>query len=146
MASEKPTRILLSKTTMKREDIAELSDKEAWDLIYSLPKQTGNSIPKQEEICFTGFDPDRKEELFEIAEMVGLKGVKSVTKKLAYLCCGENAGPSKKQKAEQQNSKILTEDDFINSVLDVMNSHLQELRESNPDQYEELKRLISSNR
>ena len=42
--------------------------------------------------------------------------VTSVTKNLAYLCCGQNAGPKKLEKARAQGVTLLTESDFYNLV------------------------------
>ena len=44
----------------------------------------------------------------------GLPIVKSVTKNLAYLCCGENAGYKKLEKAKEINAILLTRKEFIN--------------------------------
>ena len=45
MAGERATKILLSKSSMTAEDIAALSDEDAWELIYKLAK--GKDINKQ---------------------------------------------------------------------------------------------------
>ena len=52
-------------------------------------------------ICFTGFGKKEKNELMEIAEKRGFIVKGDVIKGLCYLCCGENAGPSKISKAKQ---------------------------------------------
>ena len=43
-----------------------------------------------------------------------MKIVKSVTKKLSFLCAGENPGPSKLKKAKSQKVTVLSEEQFLN--------------------------------
>lgn len=64
-------------------------------------------------ICFTGFSKNKKCELTDIAKSRGYVVSKDVTKGLSFLCCGENAGPSKINKAKQNNSILLSEADFL---------------------------------
>ena len=114
MASDKPTMILQSKTDMSKEEIAVLSDGEAWKLIYSI--RTTKAKDNRLQICFTGFGTSRKQELIDLANDYKFKVVSSVTKKLDYLCGGENAGPKKIEKAESQGVQFLNENQFINLV------------------------------
>ncbi|EMD6530434.1 BRCT domain-containing protein [Citrobacter freundii] len=65
-------------------------------------------------ICFTGFGKKDKNELIEIAKARGYVVRSDVTKDLNYLCCGENAGPSKIKKASQQGSEVLSTEQFLN--------------------------------
>ena len=65
-------------------------------------------------ICFTGFGKKDKNELIEIAKARGYVVRSDVTKDLNYLCCGENAGPSKMSKASQQGSEVLSVEQFLN--------------------------------
>ncbi|WP_199637245.1 BRCT domain-containing protein [Serratia sp. PAMC26656] len=65
-------------------------------------------------ICFTGFSKNKKSELTNIALSLGYSVSKDVTKGLDYLCCGDSAGPSKINKAKQNNSALLSEVDFYN--------------------------------
>ena len=58
---------------------------------------------------FAGFS---REELEEVIAANGGKLVSGVSKKLNYLIVGENAGPSKIQKATQLNVPMISEDDF----------------------------------
>ena len=90
-----------------KEQIEALSDAEAWKLIYSMRSQKARDDRLQ--ICFTGFGASKKEELTELANRHNLKVVSSVTKKLDFLCGGENAGPKKVEKAEAQGVQFLTE-------------------------------------
>ena len=110
MASKQPTMILMSKTDMMKDQIEALSDAEAWKLIYSMRSRKARDDRLQ--ICFTGFAASKKQELGDIANQHNLKVVTSVTKKLDFLCGGENAGPKKIEKAEAQGVQFLTESQF----------------------------------
>lgn len=111
MASEKPSMILASRTDMTGREIAALSDGEAWRIIYSLPRSSNPDDRLQ--ICFTGFTPSQKEVLMGLAEENDMKVVMSVTKKLNFLCVGDNAGPKKLEKAISQGIQVLTESQYV---------------------------------
>jgi DNA ligase (NAD+) len=113
MANERVTRILRSKSKFSPEQISEMSDAQGWDWIYA------NAKPRKEklsQICFTGFSITEKEELSALARSTNLEVVGSVTKSLAFLCAGENAGPAKLKKAIDQGNSILTKDQFIQLI------------------------------
>lgn len=115
MPSEKATMILLSKTDMTREEIGSLSDAAAWKIIYSTRAKKAQSNCLQ--VCFTGFGSSKKEELMQLASSSGkFKTVGSVTKNLDFLVGGDNAGPKKIEKAEEQGVQFLTEEQFIRLV------------------------------
>jgi len=114
MASEKPTMILLSKSDMTKEEISALSDAEAWKLIYSI--RTVKAKDTRLQVCFTGFGTSKKQELNDLANSNNFKVVSSVTKKLDFLCGGENAGPKKIEKAEAQGVQFLNEEQFIQLI------------------------------
>lgn len=114
MASEKPTMILLSKTDMTKEELALLNDDEAWKLIYSI--RTTKARDDRLQVCFTGFGNSKKEELKSLASRNRFKVVTGVTKNLDYLVGGENAGPKKIEKAEDQGVQFLTEHQFIDLI------------------------------
>ena len=66
-------------------------------------------------VCFTGFSRDAAlPHLRAMAENAGMVVAKSVVSKLTYLVTGANAGPAKLDKAAEEGSAILTEDEFIN--------------------------------
>lgn len=67
---------------------------------------------------FAGFS---REELEEVIAANGGKLLSGVSKKLNYLIVGENAGPSKIQKATQLNVPMISEDDF-RAMLVITNS------------------------
>jgi len=112
MASDKPTRILLSKTDLSINEVSNLSDDDAWKLIYSFRRKVDTSL----QVCFTGFGVSKKKELIHIAAINNMKVVSSVTKKLDFLCGGDNAGPTKIEKAELQGVQFLTESQFLNLI------------------------------
>jgi NAD-dependent DNA ligase len=114
MPDEKVARILLSKTNMRAEEVAALSNSEAWRLVYDLPKKPADNRPR---ICFTGFGDTDKEVLQKIAEDMSFKVVGSVTKGLSCLCVGENPGPAKLLKAEGFYTPIITGEQFMDFAM-----------------------------
>lgn len=110
MPSQKLVSILLSRTDLTMEDVVKLGDAEAWAIIYSMRerKEKDDSL----EVCFTGFGASKKEELTALASSNNFRVVTSVTKRLDFLCVGENAGPKKVEKAVAQGVECLTEDQF----------------------------------
>ena len=108
--SEKLHRILKSKTDLNDEQIADLSEGEGWALIYSSQKKVP---PKGPEVCFTGLSASEKIKLEEVAIGSGLHVTTSVTKNLMLLIAGENAGPAKLKKAQDQGVTIISKEDFL---------------------------------
>ena len=106
--------ILLSKSDMSKEEISDLSDAEAWKIIYSI--RTVKAKDMRLQICFTGFGTSKKQELVNLANSNDFKVVSSVTKKLDFLCGGENAGPKKIEKAKEQGVQFLNEQQFIQLI------------------------------
>lgn len=109
--SDKLLRILRSNFDLTEGELNSLTEKKGWEMVYSL--QSNKPKENKFEVCFTGFSPSDKKELISIATQKGLHVAKSITKKLDVLCIGDNAGPSKMEKAKQQGSKILTKEEFI---------------------------------
>jgi hypothetical protein len=70
------------------------------------PEPRGPSGP---EILFTGFASLQRASLEAKTRKGGFVVVNSVTKGLAYLCAGPNAGPAKVAKSREANVFILTE-------------------------------------
>lgn len=69
------------------------------------------------QVVFTGFAKVQRAALEAKAGESGLRVCQSVTKDLAYLCVGPNAGPTKIEKAMAQNVFILTENQ-LHKLLD----------------------------
>lgn len=109
MPDERITAILSSKTDMTKEEISTLTTNEAWAIIYSLRKAPDSRL----EICFTGFLASQKQELEDLASAKNFKVVTAVTKHLAFLVGGENAGPAKLAKAAEQGVQVLTGTQFV---------------------------------
>ncbi|WP_082930671.1 hypothetical protein [Shewanella woodyi] len=65
------------------------------------------------EVCFTGFNTVERNELETQGESLGLIVKKGVTKNLHILCVGDNAGPSKVNKARTYGSVILDKSQFV---------------------------------
>ena len=111
MVSNKATMILLSKTDLTSDQINALSEKSAWNMIYSMRVKKAKDDRLQ--VCFTGFGATEKERLNELASNNKFNVVKSITKKLDFLIAGENAGPKKIEKAELQGVQFLTANQFL---------------------------------
>jgi DNA ligase (NAD+) len=108
--SEKLRRILKSKTDLNDDEIAALSDGEGWAIVYSLQKK---KPPKGPEVCFTGLSASEKSRLEEVATGHGLHVATSVTKNLMLLVAGDNAGPAKIKKAQEQGVAVISKEDFL---------------------------------
>ncbi|PAM95727.1 hypothetical protein B4N84_06415 [Flavobacterium sp. IR1] len=93
-------------------EINNLTERQGWDIVYALKPKKEPKI----EICFTGFSPTEKITLIKIAEENNFHIAKSITVNLNFLCCGENAGPSKIKKAEEQKVVLLDVDEFRNLI------------------------------
>jgi NAD-dependent DNA ligase len=99
------------------EELQGMDDRECWKWVYkNQPPKPHKPCDNRLEICFTGFRPDEKQELEDIADRVGYRVVKSVTSKLSTLVTGEAPGPSKLEKAHQQAVVIMDRDQFISSI------------------------------
>jgi NAD-dependent DNA ligase len=111
MPNEKVTRILKARSAFTLEQIEAMTDSQGWEWIYA------NAKPKKErrsQVCFTGFSVAEKAALVDAAFNAKLEVVDSVTKNLAFLCAGENAGPVKLAKAKEQGVCILDRSQFVN--------------------------------
>jgi DNA ligase (NAD+) len=62
------------------------------------------------------FETISRNELKALIEANGGKVVSSISAKTSYVVAGANMGPSKRQKAEQLNVPILTEQEFLDKV------------------------------
>jgi len=99
------------------EELQRMDDRECWKWVYkNQPLRSRRPRDNRPQICFTGFRPDERQELEGIADQSGYKVVKSVTTKLTILVTGEAPGPSKLEKAQQQEAEIMDRDQFISVV------------------------------
>jgi len=60
--------------------------------------------------------PQRRKELEKLVELNGGKLASSVSSKTTYIVAGENMGPDKRKKAEENNIPILSENEFLNLI------------------------------
>ena len=114
MPTERVVLALKSKG-ISSEAIAQLTEGEAWSLLYELDHKERSAkrmLPKRPEVCFTGFVPSERDELCALANNAGYSVKDSVTKNLKILVTGSNPGPSKLQKATIQGVKIVSEAEF----------------------------------
>lgn len=110
---KKITKILLAKSDLTADQIAAMTDREAWGWLYShFPPKTKRHKKNAQQICFTGFPAGERKQLEAEAEESHLEVVKTVTQSLRYLVTGPNAGPAKLQKAHEQEVILLTADQF----------------------------------
>jgi len=113
MASEKVIRILKAGgAPFSEKEMLMMNDRDGWAWIYKNRPPT-KPKDKREQICFTGQTDYEKEGLFQKAINAGLKPVMSVTKRLKYLCVGENVGPTKLKKAQEQEVRVITTKEFL---------------------------------
>ena len=110
MATEKLSRILRSRSHFSDDEIADMSDVDGWNWVYANAGPRKAALP---QVCFTGFSATAKEQLISLASANHLEVVGSVTKNLAFLCCGETPGQSKVEKAKAQAIPILNERTFL---------------------------------
>ncbi len=94
-----------------------LTHQEALASLYSPPppKIIPDTAPDNRlKVLFTGFKAAEKAELSSKAEVAGLRVMKSkkVTSGLDFLICGVNAGPKKISQAMQQQTYIVSEEQF----------------------------------
>ncbi|MDO6525422.1 hypothetical protein Q4519_06965 [Motilimonas sp. 1_MG-2023] len=79
------------------------------------PKQSRvDSVTKNKkpEIFFSGLWREDREYYEDMAQIFGFKVVKSMTKNVAYLCCGVNAGPKKIEEANARGITIMDTSEF----------------------------------
>ncbi|MCL2656127.1 MAG: hypothetical protein FWD62_01690 [Betaproteobacteria bacterium] len=97
--------------TFRKDRIVEYLDGVAAQLSNPYPPPPSR-VETTLQILFTGFAAAHREHLESLAKKGGLKVVKGVTKRLAFLCAGPNAGPAKVRKAMQQCAYIMREPAF----------------------------------
>lgn len=105
-----PRVVLRANTKMSAEQIDSLSDREAWQHVYRLKETRKNTAKMQ--VCFTGLELDVKESLIAQAEANRFRVMKSITKNLDILVCGEAPGPVKLSQAKSQGVNILSVEEF----------------------------------
>ncbi|MCJ2164672.1 MULTISPECIES: BRCT domain-containing protein [unclassified Pseudodesulfovibrio] len=114
--AESRARMILAETGLAEEEYANLSELEAWEVICKLPAHFRKEfyVP---EICFTGFGRGKEKAMLqEIARMNGYLVRDAVTKRLDFLCCGPEPGPSKIEQAEFQGVEIVTIEEFLGAI------------------------------
>lgn len=113
MPGDRITRILRAKSGLSVEEIAKMTDREAWTWLHThFPPKTKRYQKNLMEVCFTGFTASERELLEQEACEAHLEVVKSVTKQLRYLVVGPNAGPAKLKKACEQEIVVLSLEQF----------------------------------
>lgn len=67
-------------------------------------------------VLFTGFYPEEKEQIAPIVDFLRINQSSVVCRKLDFLVCGSNPGPSKIKKAEEMGKTIIQAADFIQEI------------------------------
>lgn len=118
MASEKVIGMMVEKgSPFSPEQLQGMEDRECWRWIYAhFPPKTKRPNTSQPEICFTGFRPDEKTKMEELAKQMGYHIVTGVTIRLKILVTGEAPGPAKLAKARQQAVTILSVAEFLAKI------------------------------
>src|ERR1043165_3107648 len=112
MASEKAARILWKREApYTPEQVAGMPEQDAWAWILPDDRKRREIKAKSKlpQVCFTGFKESDKNSLRQLASHAGFEVKDCVTKNLAILVTGENAGQSKLEKAKAQKCKIMSE-------------------------------------
>lgn len=74
------------------------------------PRPARDAAPDaRPQMLFTGFGKSQRQALEAQADAAGVRVVQTVTKGLAFLVCGSNAGPTKVDKAREQGVFIVAE-------------------------------------
>ncbi|MGA3325498.1 MAG: BRCT domain-containing protein [Terriglobia bacterium] len=118
MASENVIAMMVDKgAPFTVEQLQGMDDRECWRWIYvHFPPKTKRVVSSKPEICFTGFRPEDRAKMQELAEQMGYHVVSSVTVKLKVLVTGEAPGPAKLAKARQHGVMILSEAEFLAKI------------------------------
>lgn len=107
------------------EQLLGMEDRECWRWIYvHFPPKTKRQTSSKPEICFTGFRPEDRAKMEELAEQNGYRVVSSVTVKLAILVTGEAPGPVKLAKAHQRRLTILSAAAFLAQISETLADNL----------------------
>lgn len=114
MPSPKLIQILRSRSDLADEQILELTDEQAWSIIYELDakEKADREAKRMSTVCFTGFSKADKAAIEAVATQCGLKQVSGVSKSLKYLVLGETPGESKVIKAQELGVDILHAHEF----------------------------------
>lgn len=116
MATQKAIAILHSRgAPFTMEEMTIMNEKDAWDWIYANPAPK-KLKPKLIEICFTGFTPEEKAQLTELAVKKGILVRTSVTKNLSFLVTSDTPGSTKFEKASHQGVEIINVDSFYKMI------------------------------
>lgn len=114
MPTSQLIQILRSKSSLTDAQIIELTDDDAWKIIYEIDarEKAERDAKRRDTVCFTGFSKADKSRLEKIATDNGLKPVSGVSQSLSYLVIGDTPGESKISKAETAGVKILQAHEF----------------------------------
>lgn len=114
MPSPKLIQILRSRSDLTDAQIIDLTDDQAWAIVYELDAQEKEKrdAERKPTVCFTGFNKADKAAIEANAIQRGLKPVQNVSNSLDYLVLGETPGHSKVAKAGELEISILYAHEF----------------------------------
>ncbi len=115
MASENVIAMMVEKgAPFSVEQLRGMEDRECWKWIYAhFPPKSKRPDPSTPSVCFTGFRPDARATLEELAQQNGYRVLTGVSARLKILVTGEAPGPAKLEKARQQGVAVLSEAEFL---------------------------------
>ena len=114
--SAKLLNALRSRTKLTSKEIELLTEREGWDIIYSLSNSNKKPLEEKPAICFTGFTNDEKDLLVEIAIAHNFHVTQKVIKSLSLLVCGDEPGTVKLETAKEQQTTIITKKEFLDLI------------------------------
>lgn len=118
MPSERVSKILRSKSNLSTDEIAGMSNVEAWDYVYALSANRKKPEDTRTRITFTGFTTSQKRALHEIAETSGIYRVMSgMAKSTAILVVGSEPGEQKIAAARRDDVPMISGAQFTALVL-----------------------------
>ena len=92
-------------------------------LCFEVVKRAANLSDKLEgqSVVVSGvFQQYSRNELKQLIEKHGGKNVGSISKKTTFVLAGDNMGPSKKQKAESLGVPLVSEEEFLQKLVDAI--------------------------
>ena len=102
------------------ENIEIINSLKSYGLQFEMVESENNLLSEKladKSIVVSGvFEKYSRDEIKKLIELNGGKVSSSISKNTSFILAGENMGPSKKQKAEELEVKIISEEDFVKII------------------------------
>ena len=102
------------------ENIEIINSLKSYGLQFEMVERENNLLSEKladKSIVVSGvFEKYSRDEIKKLIELNGGKVSSSISKNTSFILAGENMGPSKKQKAEELEVKIISEEDFVKII------------------------------